>query len=216
MSAATQPATRLPSTADKALDIAEQLAQTRGFNGFSYADIAAELHITKASLHYHFASKAELGRALITRYTAAFQKALSAIQGAGPDRLRRYVQLYESVLVRDRMCLCGMLAAEYSTLPSAMQDELRRFFDLNDEWLAAALDQGRTAGELTFDGSGVEAARTITAGLEGAMLLARSYGEPGRFAVVAQRCLAQVGVARPASASAAPMRRAAASNKRRT
>ena len=215
MSAATETATRIPSTADKALDIAEQLAQTRGFNGFSYADIAAELHITKASLHYHFASKAELGRALITRYTAAFQQALSTIQGHAADRLRRYVQLYESVLVRDRMCLCGMLAAEYSTLPPSMQGELRRFFDLNDSWLASALDQGRTAGELQFDGTGVEAARTLTAGLEGAMLLARSYEEPGRFAVAAQRLLAQVGVTRPPGDAAAPVRRAASSSKRR-
>ncbi len=55
-------------TATRILDVAERLVQTRGFNGFSYADIAAELHITKASLHYHFASKAELGEALILRY----------------------------------------------------------------------------------------------------------------------------------------------------
>jgi len=206
----------MPSTANKALDIAEQLAQTRGFNGFSYADIAAELHITKASLHYHFASKAELGRALVTRYTAAFQQALSAIQGAAPERLRRYVQLYESVLVRDRMCLCGMLAAEYSTLPAPMQEELHRFFDLNDVWLALTLEQGREARELTFEGSGIEAARTLTAGLEGAMLLARSYEEPGRFAVAAQRLLAQVGVSRPPAESAAPTRRAASPGKRRT
>src|ERR1044072_4167502 len=132
MSPATETAIRIPSTAVKALDIAEQLPQPRGLNGFSYGDIAAELHITKASLHYHFASKAELGRALITRYTAAFQQALSAIQRHTAEPLRRYVQLYESVLVRDRMCLCGMLAAEYSTLPAPMQGELRRFFDLND------------------------------------------------------------------------------------
>ena len=51
-------------TATVILDIAERLVQRRGFNGFSYADIAAELGITKASLHYHFPSKAELGESL--------------------------------------------------------------------------------------------------------------------------------------------------------
>jgi AcrR family transcriptional regulator len=55
-------------TAQRILDIATQLVQTRGFNGFSYADVAAQLQVTKASLHYHFASKAELGRRLIERY----------------------------------------------------------------------------------------------------------------------------------------------------
>src|SRR2546425_1165151 len=63
-------------TAQRILDVAERLVQTQGFNGFSYADIAAELGITKASLHYHFATKAALGSALITRYGAEFGRAL--------------------------------------------------------------------------------------------------------------------------------------------
>ena len=41
--------------------VAERLVQVRGFNGFSYADVADELDITKAALHYHFPGKAELG-----------------------------------------------------------------------------------------------------------------------------------------------------------
>ena len=52
-------------TSGRILDIAEQLVQTRGFNAFSYADIAVALHITKASLHYHFPSKAVLGERLV-------------------------------------------------------------------------------------------------------------------------------------------------------
>src|SRR5271155_1306611 len=86
------------------LDVAERLAQTRGYNGFSYADIAAELGVTKASLHYHFPSKAELGRALIVRYQAVFGAALHAIdrQAAKPlEKLRQYVRLYDSVMRND-------------------------------------------------------------------------------------------------------------------
>jgi len=33
-------------TASDILDIAERLAQTRGFNGFSYADVSSELGIS--------------------------------------------------------------------------------------------------------------------------------------------------------------------------
>src|SRR5262245_3359472 len=47
-------------TATRILDAAERLVQIRGFSGFSYADVAEELGVTKASLHYHFAGKAEL------------------------------------------------------------------------------------------------------------------------------------------------------------
>src|ERR1700689_5234 len=76
------------------LDVAEQLAQTRGYNGFSYADIASQLGVTKASLHYHFPSKAELGRALIERYRVVFGAALEEIDqhAKGPhQKLQQYV-----------------------------------------------------------------------------------------------------------------------------
>jgi TetR/AcrR family transcriptional repressor of nem operon len=64
-----QPVPASPTAAATAiLDVAEQLAQTKGYNGFSYADIALQLGVTKASLHYHFPSKAELGCTLIERY----------------------------------------------------------------------------------------------------------------------------------------------------
>ena len=59
---------RPANTRSSILDVGERLVQVRGFNGFSYADVAAELSVTKASLHYHFPSKAELGEALIARY----------------------------------------------------------------------------------------------------------------------------------------------------
>jgi TetR/AcrR family transcriptional repressor of nem operon len=191
----TQTAPTIPSTAERMLDVAERLAQTRGFNGFSYADIAAEVGVTKASLHYHFSSKAELGRALITRYTERFAAALQAIAGTSdpaPEKLRRYIELYEGVLIRDRMCLCGMFAAEYATLPGQMQHEVRRFFDGNEDWLAAILEDGRHAGTLAFAGDPRDAARLLTATLEGSMLLARSYSEPARFASAAARLLADL------------------------
>src|SRR5690348_5536419 len=101
-------------TASRILDAAERLVQVRGFNGFSYADIAAELGITKPALHYHFASKADLGEALINRYSARFGEALAAIDAGNaqaPAKLRHYAQLYLDVLSDQRMCLCGMLAA---------------------------------------------------------------------------------------------------------
>ena len=116
-------------TATRILDVAERLVQKRGFNGFSYADVAGELEITTASLHYHFAGKAELGKALIERYAARFSQALSGLDtrlADAPTKLDAYVGLYSAVLRRGRMCLCGMLAAEYQTLPKPMRDLVER------------------------------------------------------------------------------------------
>lgn len=178
-------------TADRILDIAERLAQSRGFNAFSYADVAAELNLTKAALHYHFPGKAELGIALITRYAQRFMTALAAIDAIDDPRaeLQAYAQLYLGVLHDQRMCLCGMLAAEHQTLPDSMQDAVVAFFDDNERWLAAVLDDGRARGTLTFAGTSQTTARMIVGGLEGVMLVARVHHDPNRFKASADQLL---------------------------
>ena len=187
--------TQAPGTAQRILDVAEQLVQSRGYNGFSYADIAGELGVTKASLHYHFASKAELGEALIERYSVRFTEALARIDsttsGAGA-KLDAYASLYVDVLRGDRMCLCGMLAAEYQTLPERMHDSVIRFFDHNLTWLAGVLADGQSDGELSFDGSPADAAQTVLGALQGAMLVARPYRDLARFQAAAAHTLASL------------------------
>jgi TetR/AcrR family transcriptional regulator, transcriptional repressor for nem operon len=177
-------------TASAILDIAERLVQSRGFNGFSYADIASELGITKASLHYHFPGKAELGESLIRRYSARFGEALVEIDDrpALPlEKLRAYCDLYRVVLRSERMCLCGMLAAEYETLPTGMRDAVVVFFDENQGWLANLLADGRASQDLRFTGSPDEAAHEIIAALEGAMLVSRPYQNTAVLDSVANR-----------------------------
>jgi TetR/AcrR family transcriptional repressor of nem operon len=172
------------------LDAAERLVQTRGFNAFSYADIASELGLTTASLHYHFAGKAELGRTLIERYTERFGEALAAIDAAGgeaPAKLAAYADIYASVLRDRRMCLCGMLAADYDTLSDPMRAAVVEFFDRNEAWLVVVLEQGEREGSLRLGGSAAEAAQALVSGLEGAMLIARPYGDPTRFEAAARR-----------------------------
>lgn len=174
-----------PDTATRMLDIAERLAQTRGFNGFSYSDIAAELGIAKASLHHHFPTKADLGRALMQRYVEGFDAALAGIAQSADDpyaKLARYAKLYEDVLVNDRLCLCGMLAAEYSTLPKEMRAQVRLFFEKNEAWLTELIERGRREKALRPGAPARDVARMVVSALEGAMLLARSCEDPARFA----------------------------------
>jgi TetR/AcrR family transcriptional regulator, transcriptional repressor for nem operon len=184
-------------TSGRILDIAEHLVQTRGFNAFSYADIAAALHITKASLHYHFPSKAVLGERLIARYRGGFLAALTRIDESHDDtsaKLHAYVGIYTAILDNNRMCLCGMLAAEYTTLPEAMKQEVRQFFEANEVWLVNVLERGRNTAHLSFAGSPAEAARVLVAALEGAMMLARVQADPSRLRSVAHSLLADLGV----------------------
>ncbi len=168
------------------------MAGSRGYNGFSYADVAAEVGVTKASLHYHFQGKAELGAALIERYAERFFQALARIDRAGGDarsKLEAFVAIYADVLRERRMCLCGMLAADYETLPEAMQEAVVRFFDEAEAWLAEVIAGGVEQSDLHVSGSPQEAAQAILGRLEGAMLVARPYGDSTRFDAAATQLL---------------------------
>jgi len=180
-------------TANEILDVAEHLVQIRGFNAFSYADVSGELVLSNAALHYHFPSKSDLGKALITRYAVRFVAALAEIDNSLADplgKLDAYAELYAVVLRRQRMCLCGMLAAEFETLSEGMRDAVTLFFEKNEKWLAGVLKQGREDGTLSFAGSPLDEARSIVSTLEGAMLIARSFGDIKRFQSVASHLLA--------------------------
>jgi len=193
-------------TRTRILDVAERLVQSRGFNAFSYGDIASELGVTTASLHYHFAGKAELGRALIARYAARFTEALDGIDARLLDaraRLDAYAGLYSDLLQQGRFCLCGMLAAEYETLPEPMRDAVVEFFNRNEAWLSDVLKLGEGQGSLHVTGQRADVARLIISGLEGAMLVTRPYGEVARFKTAAVQLLASLAGAAPAQSNAA-------------
>jgi TetR/AcrR family transcriptional regulator, transcriptional repressor for nem operon len=180
-------------TTSRILDVAERLLQVRGYNGFSYADVSGELGITRAALHYHFKGKAELGQALVERYATRFAAALDALDATAPDaatKLRGYVALYSDVLSADRMCLCGMLAAEHRTLPDPMQHAVAAFFTSNTTWLRRVLEEGCTDGSLRCPGTSEDTASMVLGALEGALLIARLDGDVARFTATTNHLLA--------------------------
>lgn len=180
-------------TTRRILDVAERMLQVRGYNGFSYGDVAAELGITRAALHYHVKGKAELGHALIARYATRFAAALEELDATAPDaaaKLRGYAALYTDVVSDDRMCLCGMLAAEHRTLPDPLQQAVCAFFAANTAWLRKVLEEGCADGSLRCPGTPEDTASMILGGLEGAMLITRLDGDVARFTATTTQLLA--------------------------
>jgi len=195
------PGPRKP-TADRVLDIAEALVQTRGYNAFSYADISRAVGVRKASLHHHYPTKADLGLALVSRYHAAFMGALSEIESKSDSparRLERYTELYGSVLRRGRMCMCGMLAADVATLPKPMRESIAGFFTDNEQWLTRVLGEGRKSGQIDFEGTPASMASFFVSSLEGAMLVARAGGNSEPFDAAVRHLMARIKL--PASRS---------------
>jgi TetR/AcrR family transcriptional repressor of nem operon len=189
--------TATSDTATRILDVAEELVQTRGLNAMSYADVSSRVGITNASLHYHFPAKADLAAALVDRYSERFFAALEQIEATtddAGDRLRAYVDIYGAVLARGRMCLCGMLASDFDTLPGAVQERVSEFFERSYVWLEHVIDEGVARGDLPATPSSYGTAQSLVAGLEGAMLVSRPSVESGRFDRIADALLTSVGV----------------------
>src|SRR5438094_1772025 len=138
-------------TAEQILDLAETLIQTRGYSAFSYQDIADSLGIRKASIHYHFPSKAELGIAVVDRYIARFDTALTAIADdqsqSSVAMLDFYVLPYlQFAGTPDRVCLSGALAGEMMALPAQVRDRVDHFFKTHQIWLTKILQRGVARG----------------------------------------------------------------------
>jgi TetR/AcrR family transcriptional repressor of nem operon len=169
---------------DQILTSAQRLVQQRGFNGFSYADVADEVGIRKASLHHHFPTKSDLGLALINWFIDQLEVALAHFNSTIPqadDRLRAYTGIYRAALDADRMCLGGMLASDALTLDPVMLSGLRRFFARNVDWLTEVLAVGQAQGLLTLTGTPADHARMMLSALQGALLIARATGDGEAF-----------------------------------
>jgi TetR/AcrR family transcriptional repressor of nem operon len=169
-------------TAERILDVAETLIQTRGYSAFSYQDIADGLGIRKASIHYHFPSKTDLGIAVVDRYASRFGAALAAIAAdeslPSMAMLEFYVEPYVGYAnTPDQICLCGALAGEILALPVEFRSRVDRFFRTHQAWLAEIFKRGASRGEFRLIAPASKLARFIFAALQGALLVKRTTGD---------------------------------------
>jgi TetR/AcrR family transcriptional regulator, transcriptional repressor for nem operon len=173
---------RRSATAEQVLDLAETLIQTRSYSAFSYQDIADALGIRKASIHYHFATKAELGAAVVDRYVERFGSALAAMakdqSKSSLAMLDFYCEPYlQFAQTSDRVCLCGALAAEALALPPEIRERVAAFFLDHQNWLAGILERGARRGEFKLPAPPARMARMTFGALQGALIVKRTTGD---------------------------------------
>ncbi|MRW84483.1 TetR family transcriptional regulator [Pseudoduganella sp. FT26W] len=173
-------------TANRILDTAQHLIVTRGYNAFSYADIAEVVSISKPSIHFHFATKAELVRQLLLRYRETVQVNLAQLAVQVPDpvaQLRAYAGHWEKCIRDDTapFCLCAMLASELLSLPSDVAVEVKLYFGDLADWLTHTLEKGAAQGQLVLPRGAAVEAESFMASAHGAMLSARVFGDADVF-----------------------------------
>lgn len=163
----------MSDTRNRILDLANRLTQTKGFNGFSYLDLAAEIGIKNSSIHYHFKAKSDLALAMVQRHRTMSVDSFGRIdhQEQDPkDRLEAVIRYFETDLRDGKICLCGMLAAELHSISADVRRELGLYFRDFQDWLS------KQFSELSHPNPPVAALQFLSA-LEGSLLLARLQGD---------------------------------------
>lgn len=171
-------------TRERILNAAQMFAQMRGFNAFSYADIAEAVGVRKASIHHHFASKDDLELELVQRYRLQFAAQLACVerdQSTALGRLTGYGALYRATLIAGGICLCGMMASDIQALPEALRKPLHEFFAEQAAWLSGVLDDGRKNGEFVFRGPALRRAQLVLATLQGGLIIANASQDVSQF-----------------------------------
>lgn len=169
-------------TRETILAAAQATVQAKGYNALSFRELAKEVGIKSASIHYYFPTKGDLGAELARRYTDNAMKYFEQlIAQGGPvgEIFARYVAVFRAALQDDnRMCLYGVMAAEYGDLPEAVRLEVDAFSRANVEWLVRLL--GPLHPKPPGDALQSRALATFAA-IEGAQLVARGRGDLAVF-----------------------------------
>lgn len=168
----------MSETKEAILAAARSRAQAHGYTGLNFRDLADDVGIKSATLHYHFPTKADLGAAVARRYREDSAAGLEKIWEKAKDPaafLKRYPAVFRKALEDgNRMCMCGHMAAEYDELPDEVKVEVKGFADDHIDWLAKIL----SAAKLNADAKAArQQARAIYAAVSGAQLLARSRAD---------------------------------------
>ena len=173
-------------TEDRILDVAEAAARRGGYNGFSFRDIASEIGIKSASIHYHFPTKGDLGKALAQRYRERFFEALPDPSDVDKKTaLTELARAFQSSAKADgKMCLCGMLAAEVDALPAEVAAETKAFFKSGLDWVERVLEASIPDAD-----ERLATAVALIAGLEGALIARRGLGVASGFDVAARKII---------------------------
>jgi len=169
-------------TREAIMGAARAAVQTSGYTALSFRELAKDVGIKSASVHYHFPTKGDLATALAARYADEAQAYLAELlesQQSHDQLLDTYVAVFRAALERDnRMCLCGMMAAEYDELPDSARVEVERFTAVNTDWLEKVFSSRHPKASAEKRHA---RALAIFAAIEGAQLVARGRGNIAFF-----------------------------------
>jgi TetR/AcrR family transcriptional repressor of nem operon len=181
-------------TAKRILDTAHILIAERGYAAFSYADIADQIKVSKATIHHHFPSKEDLAIAVLRRHRFRLVENLAVLDGAVAmplERLSHYMRHWQTCIQKNTepMCIAALLAAELLSLPVDVATETRLHFVALHGWLKKTMEVGLKQRSIRLTQTASREAELVMATVHGAMISARVYQSSKAFGQIVDATL---------------------------
>lgn len=200
---------RKSDAGERILTAGTKLFGQRSYGTIGVAEIAAEAKVPKGSFYYFFPSKQALALAVIDKHWQN-QRAewLRALTGPGPvtERLR---ELFDVTTEVQRQavngtgavvgCLFGNLALEVSGQDDPVRSRLQEIFEEQIDIVEAALGTD-DLGELVA-ATPRETAKAIVAQIEGMVLFAKLFNDPGQLDELWRNSMRLLGIEDPQPAA---------------
>ncbi|MBY0415320.1 MAG: TetR/AcrR family transcriptional regulator [Bdellovibrionales bacterium] len=166
-------------TKRKALDLAQEYLQTLGFNGFSFQTIADALGIKKASLHYYFSSKEEMGLAIMHEYEEGHKVWAEKVKDLPANlKLEKMIKGFSSLSKKNYMiCPVGSFSTDFNSSTPKLQAKVKKFHIMIRDWLIETINQGKSEEIIKKNLDAEVGADLFLATLQGAVQVARVRGE---------------------------------------
>lgn len=157
------------------MQISNTFIQKNGFEGFSYADLARELGIRKASIHHYFPAKSDLGLAYCETKRQAFSLLETSILSlpSGPQQLQSYLDAFSDCAREGEMCGVYAMLSDSNLFPAELKKAINDLAAYELNILTYILQRGKDAEKLTFNISAQEMAVIVCNALKGSLLLNR-------------------------------------------
>lgn len=179
----------MSDTKDKIVELADHLVRTKGFNAFSYKNIADPMEIRNAAIHYHFPAKADLGISVIENEMERFRENAEKWRKLPEDKqLAKLVDVFHRYGNHGFICLMGSLAPDFETFSDPMKAKVQEMGNDLLNWITTCMENGRAKKLLQFEGEAFDRALLFITNLQSSLILSRVLG-PSVFSRISNRIL---------------------------
>ncbi len=178
------------TTRQNILDACQALILQKGFSATSINDICKATGLTKGAFFYHYASKDELGKAVMSRWSELGEQIMSSVVGADPvETLFGCIDLMVSSATQSGNavgCVVGEISQESGPSNSMLAEVAASSFDgAHARFQQMITDAADHLGvKQASEGEFARMAWSLQAAFQGSMVVARAKQDPAVITAV--------------------------------